>query len=70
MTSPQIKRYAPGGGYSLRGAARELGTNAAQIARMIERGQLRAVEFGSKLIIPPSEIERYKKLLEISGEDN
>lgn len=44
--------------YSVPKAAKELGLDRQTVVKAIGKGQIRAVEIGSRLLIPQKEIER------------
>lgn len=58
------KRRRDGAGFSIPGAAEELGVSYKTLRDAIDLGQVRVVEFGKLRRISPAEIERIKQLFE------
>ncbi|HEX3412832.1 MAG TPA: helix-turn-helix domain-containing protein [Stellaceae bacterium] len=55
MTQPQLANR--------RDAAHALGLSIATIDRAIKRGDLKAKKYGTRVLVPQSEIERFASLL-------
>ena len=60
---PKSKRRFANVGYSIRGAAHELGLDPRQLSKMIKHEQVRVVPLGAGTLVPKSEIERLRKEL-------
>ena len=60
---PKVKRRFANIGYSIRGAARELGLDQRQLGKMIKYGQVRVVPLGAGTLVPRSEVARLKQEL-------
>ena len=60
---PKAKRRFANIGYSIRGAARELGLDQRQLGKMIKYGQVRVVPLGAGTLVPRSEVARLKQEL-------
>lgn len=57
------RKWAPGTTYSFRSAMRELKITQSTLDKAIANGDIKTFEFGGRVLIPASEIERLKPLL-------
>jgi excisionase family DNA binding protein len=55
-----IRRRRDGAGFSVPAAAEEMGISYKTLREAIDRGQVRAIEFGGLVRVPKSEVERLK----------
>jgi hypothetical protein len=56
------KRRRDGAGYSVPGAAEEIGVSYKTLREAIERNQVRTIDFGGITRVPPSEVARLKEV--------
>lgn len=57
------RKWAPGTTYSFRSAMRELQITQTTLDKAIANGDIKTFEFGGRVLIPASEIERLRPLL-------